>query len=331
MLLLIGSILFSLVICEIALRIFADIPVPKYPPKTKRPDLYQQYTPYGYRLWPSRTMSYKYPRENPRELTIVSNSIGFRSRRELQEPDERFRILILGDSFVFGDGVEAEERFSNVLEEMEPDWRVDNLGMTGYGPGLMLRALEKVGLHPVPDIVIFTMYTDDFRRVQPFYAGVGFKIPRFKLKNGKLVSVPYPKRNIWNRCYLYLTCLDLFWKKTNIVYDLNSAILDRFLELARTHHFQPVIIFLPGWSDTPTDKKRRTWLQQYARMHQVPYLDVSEPIHRHKWDEVFIKNNWHFNPMGHHIVAEQLHRFLKNEISGKLAFKSTTTNAENDF
>ena len=37
-------------------------------------------------------------------------------------------------------------------------------------------------------------------------------------------------------------------------FDLNGAIPDRFLDLGKLHRFMPVIIFLPGRSDTNNDK-----------------------------------------------------------------------------
>jgi len=37
---------------------------------------------------------------------------------------------------VLGDGVAAEHRLTEVIEQLEPGWRVDNLGMSGYGVDL---------------------------------------------------------------------------------------------------------------------------------------------------------------------------------------------------
>lgn len=126
----------SLLLGEIAFRVFDQHRPPNENPSCGYWDaeicaLYQPYDPHGYRLWPSREKTYKYPRENPRLLSVVSNKNGFRSSREFDEPDDRKRILVVGDSFVFGEGVQENERFSNVLEIIRPDWRVDNLGMTG--------------------------------------------------------------------------------------------------------------------------------------------------------------------------------------------------------
>ena len=110
-----------------------------------RPDLYTPDPDVGYRLHPSLHTTVRYPPRNPRALSVVSNSDGFRSSRELGEPDARPRILVVGDSFVFGSGVEASERFTEILEWLEPGWRVDNLGMTGWGIDLMVREIETLG------------------------------------------------------------------------------------------------------------------------------------------------------------------------------------------
>src|SRR5437899_3035923 len=45
----------------------------------------------------------------------------------------RRRILVLGDSFVFGYGVEQEEIFTTVLEGLLPATEVINAGVSGYG------------------------------------------------------------------------------------------------------------------------------------------------------------------------------------------------------
>ena len=132
-------------------------------------------------------------------LSIVSNSDGFRSRRDFREPDARRRIVVLGDSMVFGSGVEESERFTEVLESMEPGWRVDNLGMVAYGPDLMLRALETVGVALKPDVVLFAIFSHDFYRVMPEAFGIGFPLPRYVLEAGRLVTVPYPERPAWMR------------------------------------------------------------------------------------------------------------------------------------
>jgi hypothetical protein len=276
--------------------------------------MYQEYEPHGYRLHPSHVSEYDYPMRNPRKLTVISNRHGFRSSRQFDAVDSRTRVLVIGDSLVFGEGVEERERFTDVLETMEPAWRVDNLGMTGYGPDLMLMALERVGLSVNPDVVVFVMYTDDFRRVHPYYAGMGFKIPRFKIKRGELIKTPYPELNALDRMHIFQTLYRVYWKYSDAQWELSQAILDRFLKLGKSHKFAPAIIFLPGIADTKNDKRRRYWLRDYTQNKQTPFLDLSDPIHNAGVNRVFIPKNHHLNPEGHRIVARELERFLVQRI-----------------
>jgi hypothetical protein len=314
-LLLVTSLLLSVVTFEAVLRVMDVYAPAPYPPETTRGNLYQRHDPYGYRLWPSRVATYTFqPRINPRVLTLTSNRHGFRGRRELDELDDRPRIVVLGDSMVFGDGVEETERFTDVLEAIEPQWRIDNMGMTGFGPDLMLMALEKVGLALRPDVVVFCMYTDDFRRVHPQNAGVGFPIPRYMLRSGDLVVIPYPEPYFWHRLRLGVLTRHVYWRFSSAETDLNAAILDRFLEHATEQPgFRPAIVFLPGTEDNAGDQRRRAWLRDYAGRTSTPYLDLTELIHR-TTERVFIRGNFHYNAAGHKIVAEELRHFIDRDV-----------------
>jgi lysophospholipase L1-like esterase len=309
-----GAVVLSILAAEIVLRWTGRIPIPPTRVTTQRPGLYQEYKPYGYRLWPSRTTTYLYPKEHPRLLTVTSNRYGFRGRRELDEPDARPRVVVLGDSMVFGEGVEEPERFTEQLEAEERKWRVDNLGMTGFGPDLMLRALEQVGLQLHPAVVVLTIYTDDLRRVRPEYAGAGFEIPRFVLRSGHLVSIDYPLPRLWMRSSIVAATREVIWRTSGTEWRLNAAILDRFREHAQRAAFKLVLIFLPGTSDTPKDYERRTWLRAYAERTGTTFLDLTDPILGRRSESLFIPNNWHLNAQGHRVVAESIRRLLETGV-----------------
>lgn len=289
---------------------------PSTPPVCARADLFEEFAPHGYRLRPSREIRYRYPRDNPRDVVLVSDVDGFRNARPFDRRDERPRVLVLGDSFVFGAGVEESERFTNVLETLEPGWRVDNLGMSGFGTDLMLRALQEVGLTHDPDVVLFCVYTDDVRRVSPRYAGVGFAIPRFKLQAGRLITAPYPKIGLLDRSRVVQGIRHAWWKYSDALWDLNRAILDRVLELGRQHDFKTALVFLPGLKDTPTDKARRSWLREYARKHNAPFLDLTRVIHAADRRRIYLPGNPHWNSNGHLIAARELARFLARDVIG---------------
>lgn len=307
-----ASVAFSLVLCEIILRVFNAYPPPPHPLVPSRPDLYQADDRVGYRLWPSMTTCLRYPADSPEILPIVSNTDGFRNLREYGESDTRRRILVIGDSFVFGLGVRERERVTEVIESIEPSWRVDNLGMTGWGIDLMIRALEHLGRKARPDIVVLAVYTDDFRRLLPDFAGVGYEIPKYALRGGQLVSVPYPSARGWRRLRLVRFAHQFYWNQIadRNRYDLNEALLDRFVDIARDIGSQPVVVFLPGMADTDEDKARRRFLRDWGNGRRVPYLDLTDAIHGRGGEKLFIDRNWHWNAAGHRVAAEEIYGFL---------------------
>ena len=98
-------------------------------------------------------------RRNPNgELwQIQINSQGFRG------PDAwtwgaRKRILVLGDSFAFGPGVNVRERFDAVLVRQRPAWSIVNLGIMGYGTDQEVLAGRRyyAGLQPGDALVLLT-------------------------------------------------------------------------------------------------------------------------------------------------------------------------------
>ncbi len=317
LLLLVVSLVVALGASEIALHYARPGWAIFYPPICFRPDLYQPIETYGYRLFPSRSVPHRYPIERGRTLTLTSNADGFRSRREFHTADERARIVVVGDSMVYGEGVEEPERFTERLEALEPGWRVDNLGMVGFGPDLMLRALESVGLDPPPRAVLFAVFTDDFRRVVPPYSGAGFRIPRYELRAGRLVSVPYPVLPPWERLRLVQGLLYLYWRYTPATFPLNGAILDRFLEDARERHFAPALLFLPAPNDGWDDARRRAWLAAYAARTGTPFLDLTDVLHAAGVAQSYIAGDSHWSPDGHAVVAAAIRPFVAERVLGR--------------
>ena len=305
------SVIAALTRVEAMLRLRGLYAPPDNPVQTARPDLYRADPHVGYTIWPSRNTTYRYPQENPEQIPLLAISDGFRTPREFDEQDWRVRILVVGDSFVFGQGVRAEERFTEQLEAIESRWRVDNMGMTGWGLDLMVRAIERFGKKADPDVVLLAVYTDDLRRLLPYYAGVGFGYPKFELVQGELVTVPFPYPRLWERLRLVQWIYQSRWEHERNRYDVNRALLDRYLGNASAIGFKPVVVFFPGRADTEEDKTRRQFLATWASSRDVPFADLTVPMQRAGADKIFIQDNWHWNGLGHRAAAVELHGFLR--------------------
>ena len=97
------------------------------------------------------------------DYPVSHNQEGMRDRDEIPrrkaDPD-RLRIAFLGDSFVWGFGVAAEHRFTDLLGR-HPRIEPLNFGVSAYGPVQYLLMLDRV-LEFHPDLVIigFTFCND---------------------------------------------------------------------------------------------------------------------------------------------------------------------------
>lgn len=70
------------------------------------------------------------------------------------------RVAVIGDSLVWGYGVNAEERFTDLLEKTQ-GVEMLNLGNIGYGPVQYLLLAEKaLALQPDLVLLVFTLYND---------------------------------------------------------------------------------------------------------------------------------------------------------------------------
>lgn len=308
-----ASLAFALLAAEAGLRVLGKFEPPNSPPVPRYPGFYRPDPEIGYTLWPSRQTTYRYPIGSSNEVTLVSNADGFRNARDFDSPDSRPRIWVLGDSMVLGDGVAAENRLTEVIEALQPKWRVDNLGMTGYGIDLMIRVFERLSKRVKPDVVVLGFYTDDFRRLHPFNAGQGYPFPKFALQDGRLVSVPFPVLPAWRRLRVVQAVEQSYWRLTRNQFALHHALLDRLNHGVRERGAALVVTFLPGTGDTPEDVERRRWLRNWSREAGIPFLDLTDTIHA-AGSAVFIPDNPHWNEHGHRLAGEAIRAFLRQTV-----------------
>lgn len=94
-------------------------------------------------------------------VKVKINSYGFRDYEYiLEKANDTFRIIVLGDSDVFGSGVELENTFPKVLEKMlnqggnKHKYEVLNLGVGGYNMLEKVEIFKKIGISFNPDIIL---------------------------------------------------------------------------------------------------------------------------------------------------------------------------------
>ena len=87
------------------------------------------------------------------ELSVQMNNLGFRGPNTTTEKRGK-RVLIIGDSFTFGWGIEEEETWIHLLSEKYPDIEFLNLGQGGNHPGDYVRIAKEAVPVLNPDMVL---------------------------------------------------------------------------------------------------------------------------------------------------------------------------------
>jgi len=258
---------------------------------------------------------------------LNSNSRGLRGIREYayEKQGDITRILILGDSFTFGDEVSDHETYSYYLQEMLPETEIINLGVHGYGHDQMLILLQEEGIKYQPDIVILGFLPKDMSRNMLGFRD--FAKPMFVLDDElvlKGVPVPTPEEVIkWD--WLRPRIIDLFsalhHKARNMLglyssdMDLiTAAILEEMANTSAGIRADPVFFYLPAGGDIfagpglmPGEKYLFSVCEGIgtvecfsARPHFAARLAQGETF----------KTVNHWGPTGHRAIAEAIRDYL---------------------
>jgi lysophospholipase L1-like esterase len=111
---------------------------------------------------PRANVSGTHVRPGSFSTTFRTNSRGLRSpERPLSKPPGVKRIVVLGDSFAWGYGVEDREIFTEVLEAALPGYQVINLGVTAFATRQEFQFLKLEGLAWEPDVVLLAFTLND--------------------------------------------------------------------------------------------------------------------------------------------------------------------------
>jgi len=148
------------------------------------------------------------------------NSQGLRDKEyDLTKPKDKTRILVFGDSFTYGEGVEYGERFSDIIEKSFPNLEVINFGVPGYGLDQILVKFAAEGLKYSPD---YTIIFINRLIIERFSTGI-IKNNYVDLEN--IIS----KSPVNNSSTAYINRNDAFFNKKRDLLMLDRSFLFSFL------------------------------------------------------------------------------------------------------
>ncbi len=248
-----------------------------------------------------------------RTVSVNHNRFGFRDH-EYQQKDKP-RIAFVGDSFVWGFDVEEDERFTNKLQTLIPQWEVLNLGVSGFGTDQEFLLLQQWYSTLQPDIVflVYTDGSDDYDNLKRTNFGGYFK-PFYLVEEDEisLQGVPVPKGANYRfqeypilfRSYFargLARALDKVRTWGDPIHTVNPTVyiieaMNEFLKLRNTQF----AIGFHGYSTEPFGDKERRFCDQL----EIPCVDLQTEL-------VYPAMGNHWTPQGHELVARRIHKFLR--------------------
>ncbi|MBI4651998.1 SGNH/GDSL hydrolase family protein [Candidatus Desantisbacteria bacterium] len=282
------------------------------PYKNSLPDIIQASDVSGmeYELKPNTTSIFEGCGFRLKPTQVVINSYGIRNDEfNLRKQANKFRILAVGDSVVFGWGVEKKESFVYLLEQMLNNrsslhrFEVLNFGVPGYNLTQEVELVGAKGIILEPDLIIFYITDNDLREAID-YNNIN-PIHRY-------LPTIIKSTAIYNFLYTRLIrIVELFARDKSHSEGVFSQAKEKLLSLPQS--IRDRIIFFAENEGILSGMIRENGF----------FITVAE-INLYKNDLVF-KNDWHPNQDGHRAITCELydtvmHFFEENKLENAYNF-----------
>lgn len=276
-------------------------------------------------------------------VSVKINSHGLRDKDYPLTRTEKGRILVMGDSFGWGFGVEHEEIFSEIIERRNHEWEIINASVSGYGTDQQYLHLISKGISFRPDVIFLLFYGNDFNENANSEAYWYYK-PMFVLENDELILTNNPvppssleqlmKRFILGHTYLLSKLSRALYRIPKLImtsltdptqgsglsaandgrdtearldrYEVTRRLLLRMDEQARQIQARFVIV------SVPMGEEKRQILKSFTEKHDISYLALDETFSK-VTETVTFANDEHWNPTGHRVAADAIESFLKQQ------------------
>jgi lysophospholipase L1-like esterase len=252
-------------------------------------------------------------------VDVAINSDSFRDEEYSTERNEKYRIAVLGDSLTFGWGVEKEDTFEVLLEEMLSETRpteMINFGHGNYNTEQQVNLFKEKGLKYNPDkVVVFYFINDaEVTPVRSKWAWVS-----------KLRSVTF----IWSRVRGLLTRSDSGQTFESFYSDLYAddqpgfiALKESFLELqgiTEERGIELQVIMLPelhNLVDYPFSAEYAK-VGEFLQENGIQYVDLTDSFSGYE-DAVGLwvaLDDAHPNALAHRMIAEYSRDFIRKGVA----------------
>ena len=264
-------------------------------------------------------------------VEYVTDELGFRdARRTFSSGQPRTRLLLYGDSMVFGWGIPEGQRFSDRLEQAGRDLQVLNHGVPGYGLDQEVLAYEAEPSRA--DEAMFFVGESTLRRIHSPFIYAKYKPMFVADPDGRLKLVPVPQtknRTVFlaygalSPFYLpYLVQDEVTWltmpstsSDPALVDGLTEAILRRALDVA-TRRRERMSVLVANLSQTDRLELRRVCREAAIQCFEIPPALSVDDESDDANDLIFGHFDKHWNEKANELIARELLRYLTSQTTG---------------
>ena len=261
------------------------------------------------------------------ELTHV-NSRGLRNPEIPLEPGAERRMLIVGDSSIYGVRVRDRENISGQLEKLlnqeGPKWRVLNGGCPGYSSWQVYRLLKERLLEYKPEwVIIGALWSDTQGADAPDATRFGEQPMAWKYHSRVyLVSQAWYNRWRWQAKDAPTVGFGLgpvLAQSNRVPLDDYEDNLLKIQRLAEENGAKVAYLLLPGIHDvfdgTTGDFREgyRETMRSVARQKKAPIADMPSLFMNGREDRLFY-DDVHPQAVGYTMIAEELYKVLQPEL-----------------
>jgi hypothetical protein len=246
----------------------------------------------------------------PNKVTSQGNRINSMGLRDIEvAPTTKPTMLFIGDSFVYGVGVSDGERFTDVMREKLPDFRIVNAGVAAFGTDQQYLLLRRLWPQLQPRVVVLIVCVENDHEDNSSSARHGHTFKPYLVNEGgewKFKNIPVPRSYRW---YFY----NNWWAENFMVV--------RLAVHAYHHIFYPKVIVpdptsqLVGMMRDFVESQGARFLVglQYQDNGLEPYLIAQNIPYTRLGDAELIPGDNHWNAQGHMTVARRLMALLTAE------------------
>jgi hypothetical protein len=266
---------------------------------------------------------------------VFGNNHGLRMSENIDYGSEFYakpRVLLVGDSMVYGFGVKQPFIFSEVLQREMPQLRVINTGVVGYNnvqEDVTMRRLLPV-IRPQLSILFFCEANDALAndRNDHFMPYATLRGDDVVLHEASKYNPPplYERLDLWPVMDRLLKLrgkdltyardfIDLVVRKENsYVMRLETKLIEDIAQLSRSANTKLVIIDVPTFGEMHREDTRNRVLQAVCRRVNVRYLNLKD-VYPADSASLFLPNDQHWGQKGHRFIASLLESLVTEEIN----------------